>query len=106
MDNATDQDPTPNLLCDHQQNADLLGVHSCSLNTDLSTSKLVSEHTTALPMPSFELSTTSSQDEGCTGLYYSTKQYIDSFDMELEKIIQNCSLFSEFGMHKEYELLS
>eukprot|EP00957_Ditylum_brightwellii_P040707 3081768-Ditylum_brightwellii.AAC.1 len=101
MDDTNDQDPTPNLLCDHQQNTDFLGVCSGCLDTALSTSKLVSEHTAALPMSSFELSTTSSQNEGYTGLYYPTKKYIDSFDVELEEIFQNCSLFSEFKMHRE-----
>mmetsp|Transcript_6976 Transcript_6976/g.10196 ORF Transcript_6976/g.10196 Transcript_6976/m.10196 type:complete len:177 (-) Transcript_6976:192-722(-) len=49
-------------------------------------------------------STRSSHNEGYMDIFYSTKPYIDSFDVELEEIIQNCSLFSEFGMHEEYEL--
>mmetsp|Transcript_18317 Transcript_18317/g.23270 ORF Transcript_18317/g.23270 Transcript_18317/m.23270 type:complete len:325 (+) Transcript_18317:340-1314(+) len=104
MGDTNNRDPTPILPCNHQQNAFFPDVRSTCSNKALPTSKLVCEHTTALRMSSFVPSTTSSQNEGCMDLYYSTKQYIDSFDVELEEIIQNCSLFSEFGMHKEYEL--
>mmetsp|Transcript_35571 Transcript_35571/g.53014 ORF Transcript_35571/g.53014 Transcript_35571/m.53014 type:complete len:100 (-) Transcript_35571:215-514(-) len=93
------QDPTSYLLCNHQQNANFPDMCSSCSNKVLPTSKPGSEHTTALLTSS--TSSTSSPNEGCMDPYYSTKQYIDSFDVELEEIIQNCSLFSEFGMHEE-----
>mmetsp|Transcript_35508 Transcript_35508/g.53730 ORF Transcript_35508/g.53730 Transcript_35508/m.53730 type:complete len:276 (-) Transcript_35508:172-999(-) len=83
----------------NDQNAVFPDVCSTCSNKALPTSTLVSEHTSALPMSTFVPSTNISQNERRTDLYYSTKQYIDSFDMELEEIIQNCSLFSEFGSH-------
>mmetsp|Transcript_9161 Transcript_9161/g.13381 ORF Transcript_9161/g.13381 Transcript_9161/m.13381 type:complete len:309 (+) Transcript_9161:462-1388(+) len=85
----------------NDQNAVFPDVCSTCSNKALPTSTLVSEHTSALPMSTFVPSTNISQNERRTDLYYSTKQYIDSFDMELEEIIQNCSLFSEFESHDE-----
>eukprot|EP00957_Ditylum_brightwellii_P178606 13604900-Ditylum_brightwellii.AAC.1 len=100
MDGTNEQDPAPHLLCNHQQNAVFPDVSGTCLNEALPTSKLVCEDNTALQMPSF-VPPTSPRNERDMDLYYSTKQYTDSFDVELEEIIQNCSLFSEFGMHEE-----